>query len=236
VATGHGPCRLCLRTFRVGQEERILFTFDPFDGLEEVPLPGPIFIHAESCSRYPEEGGYPAELRPYPAVIVAYSKGQRVLAQIIAFAVARRHPIVTPCHYVFDGDKKIELHLHRANPLLKAIAESPYVTFSLIAAHVFIPGYWNYAEGSDPAWAAPTSYYAAVQAMGTAQVIADPQAISDLLNRQMKRFQPEGNRHLVEPGDSPFGQMLRSIRGICLTVAEVNVKFKFGGNQNAAHR
>ena len=86
VATGHGPCRLCLRTFRVGQEERILFTFDPFDGLEEVPLPGPIFIHAESCSRYPEEGGYPAELRPYPAVIVAYSKGQRVLAQINADA------------------------------------------------------------------------------------------------------------------------------------------------------
>jgi len=156
--------------------------------------------------------------------------------QIIAFGIARRHPIVTPCHYVFDGDKKIELHLHRANPLLKAIGESPYVTFSVIAAHVFIPGYWNYAEGSDPAWAAPTSYYAAVQAMGTAQVIADPQAISDLLSRQMERFQPEGNHHLVEPGDSPFGQMLRSIRGVCMTVAEVNVKFKFGGNQNAAHR
>ena len=156
--------------------------------------------------------------------------------QIIAFGIARRHPIVTPCHYVFDGDKKIDLHLHRANPVLKAIAESPYVTFSVIAAHVFIPGYWNYAEGSDPAWAAPTSYYAAVQAMGTAQVIADPQAISDLLSRQMERFQPEGNHHLVEPGDSPFGQMLRSIRGICLTVAEVNVKFKFGGNHSTAHR
>ena len=156
--------------------------------------------------------------------------------QIIAFGIARRHPIVTPCHYVFDGDKKVELHLHRANPLLKAIAESPYVMFSLIAAHVFIPGYWNYAEGSDPAWAAPTSYYAAVQAMGTAQVIDDPQAISDLLNRQMERFQPEGNHHAVEPGDSPFGQMLRSIRGVCMTVAEVNVKFKFGGNHSTAHR
>jgi hypothetical protein len=26
VATGTGPCRSCLRTFAVGQEERILFT------------------------------------------------------------------------------------------------------------------------------------------------------------------------------------------------------------------
>jgi hypothetical protein len=84
VATGHGPCRLCLKTFHVGQEDRILFTFDPFDGLEEIPLPGPVFIHAENCSRYPEDGGYPEQLRPYPAVLTAYSKGQRVLAQINA--------------------------------------------------------------------------------------------------------------------------------------------------------
>jgi len=34
VAKGHGPCRHCLRTFDVGQERRILFTLDPFDGLE----------------------------------------------------------------------------------------------------------------------------------------------------------------------------------------------------------
>jgi hypothetical protein len=31
LASGYGPCRLCLRAFRVGEERRTLFTFDPFD-------------------------------------------------------------------------------------------------------------------------------------------------------------------------------------------------------------
>jgi len=30
VATGYGPCRLCLQTFRVGHEQRLLFTYQPF--------------------------------------------------------------------------------------------------------------------------------------------------------------------------------------------------------------
>ncbi|MBV9737341.1 MAG: DUF1203 domain-containing protein, partial [Candidatus Eremiobacteraeota bacterium] len=49
VATGYGPCRHCLRTFNVGREQRILFTYDPFQGIEDVPLPGPVFIHAVPC-------------------------------------------------------------------------------------------------------------------------------------------------------------------------------------------
>ena len=41
VATGYGPCRQCLKTFAVGSERRILFTYDPFYGKEKLPLPGP---------------------------------------------------------------------------------------------------------------------------------------------------------------------------------------------------
>ena len=29
IAKGYGPCRQCLRTFRTGEEARILFTYDP---------------------------------------------------------------------------------------------------------------------------------------------------------------------------------------------------------------
>ena len=82
LATGHGPCRHCLHTFQVGQEERTLFTFDPFSGHEKVPLPGPVYVHSTECQRYPEDGGYPDELREYPTVLVAYARGQEVLAQI----------------------------------------------------------------------------------------------------------------------------------------------------------
>jgi hypothetical protein len=81
VATGHGPCRHCLRPFRVGQEERTLFTCNPFYELAEVPLPGPIFVHAEMCERFDEESGYPAELLPYPVVLDGYDSQQRLVMQ-----------------------------------------------------------------------------------------------------------------------------------------------------------
>lgn len=81
VEGGYGPCRHCLRTFRVGEEQRTLFTYDPFDQIEQVPLPGPIFIHTEVCERYPENAGYPDDLRKHAAVFTAYAKGQRLIAR-----------------------------------------------------------------------------------------------------------------------------------------------------------
>ena len=81
VATGYGPCRHCLRTFEIGQEKRILFTYDPFHGLETVPLPGPVFIHADECERYAENAGFPEELRRHGLTVVAYGEGRRVLTE-----------------------------------------------------------------------------------------------------------------------------------------------------------
>jgi hypothetical protein len=57
VATGHGPCRHCLAPFVVGEERRILFTLNSFDGMELVPQPGPVFVHERDCERYAEDGG-----------------------------------------------------------------------------------------------------------------------------------------------------------------------------------
>jgi hypothetical protein len=81
VAGGYGPCRHCLRAFRIGEEKRILFTHDPFEGLETLPLPGPVFVHAEACERYPEDGGFPEELRTHSLTFNAYARGRRLVAQ-----------------------------------------------------------------------------------------------------------------------------------------------------------
>ncbi|HXM05539.1 MAG TPA: DUF1203 domain-containing protein [Chthoniobacterales bacterium] len=89
VAEGYGPCRHCLRAFHIGEESRTLFTYDPFDGIEQVPLPGPIFIHTEACERYPETAGYPDDLRKHAAVLDAYAKGQHLVAR--RHAEAGRH-------------------------------------------------------------------------------------------------------------------------------------------------
>ena len=83
VAAGYGPCRHCLRTFRIGEERRTLFTYDPFFGIEDIPLPGPIFIHADRCERYPENGGYPQGLLQHAAIFNAYSKGQHLISRLL---------------------------------------------------------------------------------------------------------------------------------------------------------
>src|SRR6059058_4899535 len=70
MAAGTGPCRECLRTFNVGAEERLLFTYSPFDAPSSLPQPGPVFIHAESCDRH-AAAGYPDGLRDIPIVAQA---------------------------------------------------------------------------------------------------------------------------------------------------------------------
>jgi hypothetical protein len=81
MATGYGPCRHCLRDFQVGKEQRILFTYDPFHGIEPLPLPGPIFIHAEACERFPDDGGFPTDLRAHRLTFAAYGEGRRLLSE-----------------------------------------------------------------------------------------------------------------------------------------------------------
>ena len=81
VATGYGPCRLCLRDFAVGVDRRLLFTLDPFHGLEAFPLPGPVFIHETECDRHPEYGRFPSDLIAHDLTLAAYGRGRRLRAE-----------------------------------------------------------------------------------------------------------------------------------------------------------
>ncbi len=81
VATDAAPCRHCLRTFVVGEDRRILFVYDRFNGVESLPQPGPVYVHADACTRYSEDAGFPEELRGSPRTLEAYAHGRRLLAQ-----------------------------------------------------------------------------------------------------------------------------------------------------------
>jgi len=72
VATGYGPCRSCLRTFNEGEEERLYITYNPFDGLSELPLPGPVFIHTESCEEFMDRG-FPTDLMKLPLLFEGFT-------------------------------------------------------------------------------------------------------------------------------------------------------------------
>jgi len=81
TATGHGPCRQCLKTFSIGKERRILFTYDAFHGKEDLPLPGPVFIHEDRCERYPEDAGFPGDMLRHKLTLNAYGAGRALVAQ-----------------------------------------------------------------------------------------------------------------------------------------------------------
>jgi hypothetical protein len=81
LATDQAPCRHCLQLTKPGEDWRILFTYDCFDGVEPLPLPGPVYIHAEPCERYDENAGFPADIRSRKITFNAYGDGRRLLKQ-----------------------------------------------------------------------------------------------------------------------------------------------------------
>jgi hypothetical protein len=81
VEDGPWPCRVCLKRGEPSGARRLLFTLDPFHGVEELPLPGPVFIHEEPCARHAEDAGFPEDLRRVPLTLNAYGKGRRLRAQ-----------------------------------------------------------------------------------------------------------------------------------------------------------
>lgn len=80
IATDAAPCRHCLKTFVAGKDRRILFTYDRFAGIESLPQPGPVYIHADDCERYNGDGGFPEELRNSPRTLEAYAHGRKLIA------------------------------------------------------------------------------------------------------------------------------------------------------------
>ena len=81
LATDDAPCRHCLHTIFAQKDRRILFTYDRFAGVESLPQPGPVYIHADCCPRYGENTGFPEELRGSPRTLEAYARGRRLVAQ-----------------------------------------------------------------------------------------------------------------------------------------------------------
>jgi len=81
VAAGYGPCRSCLKTFEVGKDERIFFTYNPFEGRADLPLPGPVFIHKEECERYSGDI-FPPGLRGLPMLFEAFTTDGEMLKRV----------------------------------------------------------------------------------------------------------------------------------------------------------
>jgi transcriptional regulator len=149
----------------------------------------------------------------------------------------REVPVVVPTQYVV-GETTAEpfpdvlLHLARPNPIWAALAESPTVVLSVAGEWAYVPAAWKAVGDEDPALGIPTTYYAAVQLVATAEILDDPAAKLAVLRSQLGAFEPGSG--VADP--AVHERRLAGIRGLRLSVREVLAKFKYGGNVDAEHR
>jgi transcriptional regulator len=144
--------------------------------------------------------------------------------------VADDLPVVTPTHFVWDGEHVL-LHLARPNPALAALEASPRVVFSVHGDWAYVPSYAKALSDEDRSLGIPTSYYAAVTLACTAELL-EGDALLDVLRTQLGSFEP--GSAVADP--QVHRRSLPGIRGVRLTVVSVQAKFKYGGNVDDAHR
>ena len=157
---------------------------------------------------------------------------KQAFGHFIAPGLGLEYPVVSPTQFVLAGPEVIA-HFARPNPVLDALRANPRAVLSVAGDWAFIPSDWKAIGDEDPALGIPTTYYAAVQLKGRAEVRADPAGIADVLRRQLAVFQP--STAIADPLVAHAGK-LNAIRAVVLTVEEVAAKFKYGGNVDREHR
>jgi hypothetical protein len=83
VATGKGPCRVSLKAFVVGEDERLLLSHTPFEIANAFNQPGPIFISKKEVAAYSDVHRFPSEIKAdkenFPLSLIGYSKNQNMV-------------------------------------------------------------------------------------------------------------------------------------------------------------
>ena len=82
-ATGKGPCRISLKPFVVGQDERMLLSHSPFAIDNAFNQPGPVFINKNEVEPYGDIHRFPPEIKAdkesFPLSLIGYSKDQNMV-------------------------------------------------------------------------------------------------------------------------------------------------------------
>ena len=161
----------------------------------------------------------------------AFVDSQR-FGHMIAAGAGREYPVVAPTQFVLEGDEAI-MHFAAPNPVLAALGENPRAVMSVAGDWAFVPSAWKAIDGEDPMLGIPTTYYAAVQLRGRAQLAASAAETAAVLRRQLAALQPDVP---VADPEEAHPAKLNGIRAVTLHVEDVVAKFKYGGNVDESHR
>jgi transcriptional regulator len=150
----------------------------------------------------------------------------------IAPGVGLEYPAIAATQFVLEG-YEVLVHFARPNPVLDALRTNPRAVLSVAGDWAFIPSDWKTIGDEDPTLGIPTTYYAAVQLKGHADIRDDPSGIAEVLRRQLAVLQP--TTPIADPLAAHTAK-LSAIRALVLSVDEVAAKFKYGGNVDRHHR
>jgi hypothetical protein len=111
LATGRGPCRISLKPFRLGIDQRLLLSHSPFEIENAFNQPGPIFIHAEEVETYTDIHRFPPEIKAdrihFQLTLIGYNtKQEMVFSKLVG-----EKDIDELIQQVFDTRAEIE-YLH----------------------------------------------------------------------------------------------------------------------------
>lgn len=156
--------------------------------------------------------------------------------QLITVGQVDGWPVVVPTHFVV-ADDEILLHLARPNPVWAALEADQRVVMALIGDYVYVDASMNAEPGTDPDLGVPTSYYTAVQLLGRATIVDDPDEKAAILARQLTGFEPDDSTR-VTPSTAVESdrRQLPGIRGLRVRIDHVRAKQKYGGNKPVDQR
>lgn len=114
VATGHGPCRFSLKTFKPGVDKRLLFLHSPFDKHNAFNQSGPVFINAAEVEPYADIHSFPHEMKAdpanFPLTLIGYNASQKmVLTKLVG-----NSDVDEMIREIFHSNNEVE-YLHARN-------------------------------------------------------------------------------------------------------------------------
>ncbi len=140
---------------------------------------------------------------------------------------AHEAPFAIPTHFTLVSPSLVLCHLARPNPVWPHLERARSVRFAVTDTDAYVPGKLRVTGDQKPEHGVPTSYFTTVQLVCEVRIIDDEAEKAALLETQLESFETGHDYAAIDSADAPYRRMLPGIRGIELTVIQVDAKFKY---------
>lgn len=139
-------------------------------------------------------------------------------------------PFASHLPFLLDRERGVLLgHLAKANPHWRSLADADSLVI-FAGPHGFVSPTWYTVAPAVPTW-----NFTAVHVYGRARAVLDEAALSDIVDRLSRKYEPSP-RWLDEMPDDYRRRMMQGIVGVEVPMGRVEGKFKLSQNRSAADR